>query len=248
MQQEAALELAEVRAALMVAMHPDDIESWCAGTVAALTARGARVAYLVLTSGDKGSPDPLADPREIAAVREAEQVAAAALLGVDEVTFLRYPDGEISDGPELRHRIAAVIRRVRPDLLLTFDPWQPYAFHRDHREGSTAALAAAYPLARRPDPSPGPADERGPHAVRAAWLYLTDRPDRFVDIDPTFEANVAARLVHASQTGDPPALAAAYRERAATTGARVDLALAEAFHEVTFPAPGDEWREAMTGA
>ena len=124
--------------ALAVAMHPDDLESWCAGTVAALTARGARVAYLVLTSGDKGSADPLADPRELAAVREAEQLAAAALLGVRDVTFLRYPDGEVSDSPALRRRIAAVIRRVRPDLLLTFDPWQPYAFHRDHREGRNA--------------------------------------------------------------------------------------------------------------
>ena len=228
-------------------MHPDDIESWCAGTVAAFTARGARVTYLVLTSGDKGSPDPLADPREIAAVREAEQLAAATLLGVDEVTFLRYPDGEVSDSPELRHRIAAVIRRVRPDLLLTFDPWQPYAFHRDHREGSAAALAAAYPLARRPGPLPG-LTACGPHAVRAAWLFLTDRPDRFVDISPPFEAKVAARVAHASQTGDPAALAAAYRERAATTGAHVGLALAEAFHEVVFPAPGQEWLSAVTGA
>ena len=229
-------------------MHPDDIESWCAGTAATLAARGARVAYLVLTSGDKGSPDPLADPREIAAVREAEQLAAATLLGVDEVTFLRYPDGEVSDSPELRHRIAAVIRRVRPDLLLTFDPWQPYAFHRDHREGSAAALAAAYPLARRPGPWRGPADERGPHAVRAAWLFLTDRPDRFVDIGPTFEAKVVARVAHASQTGDPASLAAAYRARAAALGEPAGLALAEAFHEVTFPAPGQEWLNAVLGA
>ena len=233
-----------MRAALAVAMHPDDIESWCAGTVAALTTRGARVAYLVLTSGDKGSPDPLADPREIAAVREAEQLAAAALLGVDDVTFLRYPDGEVSDNPELRRRITAAIRRVRPDLLLTFDPWQPYAFHRDHREGSAAALAAAYPLARRPDPSPAPAPECDSHAVRAAWLFLTDRPDRFVDVGPTCGAKVAARVVNASQTGDPAVLAAAYRERAARVpaepGAPAGLALAEPFHEVTFPAPGEE--------
>ena len=238
--------------ALAVAMHPDDIESWCAGTVAALTARGARVAYLVLTSGDKGSPDPLADPHELAAVREAEQLAAAALLDVRDVTFLRYPDGELSDSPELRRRIAAVIRRVRPDLLLTFDPWQPYAFHRDHREASAAALAAAHPLARRPGPSSGPASEREPHAVRAAWLFLTDRPDRFVDIGPTFEAKVAARVAHVSQMGDPAALAAAYRERAARVpaerGAPAGLALAEAFREVTFPAPGHDWLGAVTGA
>src|SRR5205823_1562652 len=72
-----AVEPEEVGCALAVAMHPDDIEAWCAGTVAALVGRGARVAYLLLTSGDKGSADPLADPRRIAATREAEQRDAA---------------------------------------------------------------------------------------------------------------------------------------------------------------------------
>ncbi len=230
------MELAEVRSALAVAAHPDDIESWCAGTVAALTARGARVAFLLLISGDKGSPDPLADPRRVAEGREVEQRAAARVLGVSDLTFLRRPDGELTDDRPLRRAIAAQIRRVRPDLLLTFDPWRPYAFHRDHREGPLAALAAAF-MAVRPGPLPGPADTPPlpPHATHAAWLFLTDRPDRFVDIGEGFAVKVAARLAHASQTGDPAALERAFRERAAALGAPRGLALAEAFHEVRFP-------------
>ncbi len=168
------MELAEVRSALAVAAHPDDIESWCAGTVAALTARGARVAFLLLTSGDKGSPDPLADPRRVAEGREVEQRAAARVLGVSDLTFLRRPDGELTDDRPLRRAIAAQIRRVRPDLLLTFDPWRPYAFHRDHREGPLAALAAAF-LAARPATRPG-----GHPSAAAARdqrrLALPDRP------------------------------------------------------------------------
>ncbi len=243
------MELGEVGSALAVAAHPDDIESWCAGTVAALLARGARVAYLLLTSGDKGSPDPLADPRRVAAVREAEG-RAARILGVSDLTFLRRPDGELTDDPPLRLAIAAQIRRVRPDLLLTFDPWRPYAFHRDHREGAFAALAAAT-LAARPGPLPGRADDPAlpPHATRAAWLFLTDRPDRFVEISATFAAKVAARLAHASQTGDPAALERAFRERDTALGAPRGLALAETFHEMSFPrgragaAPAGAWCE-----
>jgi LmbE family N-acetylglucosaminyl deacetylase len=230
------VELDEVRSALAVAAHPDDIESWCAGTLAALMARGARVAFLLLTSGDKGSADPLAVPAQIAATREAEQLAAAEILGVRDVVFLRRGDGTLADSPALRKAIAGEIRRVRPDLLFAFDPWEPYAFHCDHRESALAALAAAYPLARRPGP-----DGAAPHAVRAAWLFHTSRPDRFVDITATFEARVAARAAHASQTRDPAALDRTWRERAAATGAPAGLALAEAFHEVVFPPPGADW-------
>lgn len=212
-----------MRAALVVAAHPDDAESWCAGTVAALVGRGARVAFLLLTSGDKGTADPLADPRRVAARREAEQRAAGRILGVRDLTFLRLPDGEVADSPALRAAIGAQIERVRPDLLLTFDPWRPYAFHNDHREAGFAALAAAFP------PPAGP---------RAAWLFNTDRPDRLVDIGATFPAKVAARVAHASQTGDPAVLARRFRERAAATGAVAGLALAESFHELAFPADG----------
>ena len=153
---EDAVELDEVRSALAVAAHPDDIESWCAGTLAALKARGARVAYLLLTSGDKGSADPLAVPAQIAATREAEQLAAAAVLGVRDVVFLRRGDGTLADAPALRAAIATEIRRVRPDMLLAFDPWEPYVFHCDHRESALAGLAVAPPPARRATP-PAPA-------------------------------------------------------------------------------------------
>lgn len=227
----------DARRVLAVALHPDDLESWCAGTLARFVARGARVAYLVVTSGDKGSADPQAEPGRLAATREAEQLAAAALLGVHDVTFLRYPDGEVTDSLPLRAAIAAAIRRVRPDLLLTFDPWTPYTFHGDHREGSLAALAAAYPLAARPGPLPSPhaGAPAAPHATRAAWLFHTSRPNRYVDITATFDRKVAARAAHASQTGDVARLTDTFRERAAAIGAAAGLPLAEAFHEVRFP-------------
>lgn len=227
------MELREVRSALLVVAHPDDIEAFCAGTAVSLVAQGARVAFLLLTSGDKGSADPLADPRQIAATREAEQRAAARVLGVDDLTFLRLPDGEVTDTLALRAAIAAQIRRVRPDLLITFDPWRPYAFHNDHRQTGFVALAAIV-TAARPGPLPGESDRREPHQTRAAWLFNTESPDRFIDTGATLDTKIAARLAHASQTADPAALARNYRRRDAECGATAGLDHAEAFHEMIF--------------
>jgi LmbE family N-acetylglucosaminyl deacetylase len=221
----------EFQSALAVVAHPDDVESLCGGLVALLRANGARVAYALLTSGDKGSADPRADPRQVAARREAEQLAAAHLIGINEVTFLRWPDGEVADDPATRAAIAQEIRRTQPDLLLTFDPWHPYAFHNDHRQCGFAALAAVMTLARRP----GPPDNAPPHTPRAAWLFSTPRPNQYVDIATVIDRKIAIRQAHASQMSDPEALARSFRERAANTGKPYNLALAETYREVRFP-------------
>lgn len=226
-----------VQAVLAIAMHPDDLESWCGGTLSRLVAEGARVAYLVVTSGDKGSADPRADPRRVGAQREAEQIEAARLLGVVDVTFLRHADGEVEDTMALRLAIAQEIRRWRPQVVMTFDPWAPYTFHHDHREGSLATLAAAFPLAGRPGPLPG--DGAGqvaaPHATEAAWLFNSPRANRIVDVTAHAPRKIAARLAHASQVGDAGALAAAYIARMRSTGEPANVAAGEAFHVICFP-------------
>lgn len=226
-----------VQSVLAVALHPDDLESWCGGTLARFVADGARVAYLVVTSGDKGSADPRADPRAVAARREAEQIEAARLLGVRDVTFLRYGDGEVEDSMALRAAIAREIRRWRPQVLMTFDPWAPYTFHHDHREGSLAALAAAFPMAASRGPLPGDgADERAaPHATEEAWLFNSPRANRVLDVTPFAPRKIAARLAHASQVGDASALTAAFTARMRATGEQINAAAGEAFHVVSFP-------------
>lgn len=228
------------RSVLVVIAHPDDIEALCGGTVALLAGAGARISYLVLTSGDKGSPDPLIDPRTLGATREAEQRAAAALLGIDDVVFLRYHDGEVADDLPTRAAVAAQMRRVRPDLLIAFDPWHDYTFHNDHRQSGLVALAAARTLARRSGPANGVdgavvAALTPPHTIPEAWLFLTAQPNLVFDIAPTIERKVAARLAHASQAADPAAVARGVRARAESSGAPYGLALAEGFHAVRFP-------------
>jgi LmbE family N-acetylglucosaminyl deacetylase len=226
--------------ALVVVAHPDDVESLCGGTIALLREAGVKVAYLLLTSGDKGSPDPQIDPRALAATREAEQLAAAQLLGIDDVVFLRRLDGEVADDLPTRAAVAAQIRRVRPDLLITFDPWHHYTFHNDHRQCGLVALAAARTLACQSGPTAGLdgatlLPHAPPHRIPDAWLFNTDSPNLVFDIAPVIERKVAARVAHACQTADPAATARGVHQRAATVGAPYNLAFAEAFHAVRLP-------------
>jgi LmbE family N-acetylglucosaminyl deacetylase len=218
---------------MVVAAHPDDMESWCAGTLARSIGAGATVRLLLVTSGDKGSADPHDTPADVAARREREALEAARRLGIAEVAFLRHPDSEVEDRRDLRGQIVAHIRRWRPAVLFTHDsehPFPPYLAHRDHRVVGRAALDAVYPLARdRLSFLEQAAEGLEPHAVAAVWLFAGERPDSYVDISAGFERKVAARLAHESQTKDPEALRQAWRERAARIGAEAGLPLAEAF-------------------
>lgn len=222
------------RTCLVIAAHPDDAESWCAGAVATLVMNGWRAAYVLCTSGEKGTANPAKDPARVAARREAEQIAACQLVGAQAPTFLRLPDGGLEDDAHLRGLLVRAIRQWQPALLLTHDPvhpWPPYTAHRDHRIAGRVALDAAYPYARDPLHFPEQLRDEGlaPHAVPEVWLFCSERPDHLVDIAAGLEAKIAARLAHASQTADPAALAAAWRARAEETGRPHGIALAEAF-------------------
>ena len=218
---------------MAIAAHPDDIESWCAGTLAIAIDRGADVRLLLVTSGEHGSDDPRAEPQEIAERREGEARAAAHLLGIHEVAFLRYPDGDVENTRALRADLVAWIRRWQPSVLFTHDPehpWPLYVSHPDHRAVGRAALDAVYPLAR--DRLAFPEHLQSgflPHAVGDVWLYASSVADTYVDITGGFDRKITARLAHASQTPDPIDLPESWRARASDIGSPIGLALAEAF-------------------
>ncbi len=218
---------------MAVAAHPDDIERWCAGTLAHAIDRGATVRLLLVTSGEAGSSDPHATRERVSAQREREAESAAHLLGIAEVVFLREPDGAVENTAPLRRALVRWIRCWQPSVLFTFDPEYPdppYLNHRDHRMVGRAALDAVYPLAR--DRLAFPDLEAGglpPHVVNTVWLFASARATAYVDIASTFERKLSARLAHESQVVDPATLAERWRLSAATTGAPVALAVAEAF-------------------
>ena len=194
-----------VERVLVVTAHPDDVDFGAAGTVAAWTAAGVRVAYCIATFGDAGGFDDT--PRaEMPVLRESEQRAAAAAVGVTDVTFLGYPDGRLYVTHELRRDITRQIRRVRPQVLLTSTPERNYQriapSHPDHLAVGEAALCAVYPDARNPFAHPELLAEEGLAAwtVPEVWLMGGQRADRWVDITEVFDRKLAALRAHVSQT------------------------------------------------
>lgn len=221
---------------LVVAAHPDDVERWCAGTIALAADAGAAVTIALVTSGEHGTADPTESPLRVAARREAEAQTAAKILGVREVVFLRQPDGHVENSAELAEILVALIRRVRPFAVFTHDPEHPlppYIAHRDHRRTGRAVLDAIYPLARDPLTYPDQLDAGlTPHAVREIWLFASAVADCFVDIGPMIERKVAARLAHLSQTPNPAELPERWRLFAARDGAPAALLAGEAFTRI----------------
>lgn len=215
---------------MLVVAHPDDSEFGAAGTVARLTSEGKRVIIIQVTSGNKGTTDPHADTNEVAKYREAELTEAARRLNVDHVEFLRCPDGELMPDLELREKIVRMIRTWRPDVIITHDPFRPYALHGDHRATGLATTDAVYPTAR--DPLYFPEHFQAglePHKTAELWYFGADEPDKFIDITGTFDRKIDALRAHKSQVGDGPELVERLRERHVELAKDQEYELAEAF-------------------
>jgi LmbE family N-acetylglucosaminyl deacetylase len=204
---------------MVIGAHPDDPEFGCAGTVIKWAQAGKSITYVLLTSGDKGSRGPDVRPGQLAALREAEQRAAAAELGVEQVIFLHYPDGLLQNTLDLRRRVCELLRQHQPHILVTIDPWRRYQLHPDHRAAGLVALDAIY-AAREWYIFPEQlVDEAEPWRVKEAYLFWTDNADYWEDITCCIEARIAALMHHTSQVGaDPEKLAERVRERARKTG------------------------------
>jgi LmbE family N-acetylglucosaminyl deacetylase len=189
--------------AMVVVAHPDDAEFTVAGTAAAWAKAGCRVIYVLCTDGNAGSIDPDMDPQELARIRRAEQRAACSTLGVSEVVFLGYDDGQLEPTLELRRELVRAIRQYKPEVVISWDPTRvldgDYINHPDHRAAAQAALDAAVPASAMPLLWP----EVGPmHRVRQVYVYDHDQPNTWVDITETIGQKIAALRQHVSQMGD----------------------------------------------
>ena len=206
--------------ALVIMAHPDDPEFFCGGTVALWARAGCHVTYVVITRGDKGSDAPDMTPERLTDLRMAEQRAAAALLGVKEVVFLGYHDGELYPDMRLREDLVRQIRLHRPDAVVLPDPTTYFVGdsrinHPDHRAAGEAALAAVFPIARgRLNFPQHEADGLAPHSVYHVFVAGPHDSNHQVDISEVFDLKIAAILAHKSQIADPAALEARLRERA----------------------------------
>ncbi|HEV8571876.1 MAG TPA: PIG-L deacetylase family protein [Actinomycetota bacterium] len=190
--------------AVIVFAHPDDAEFLCGGTVATWAKGGTDVHYVCATDGSAGWNGPDLTRDEIARIREAEMREAADVLGVRSVTFLGFVDGTLEPNLELRRAVTREVRRLRPDVLLTFEPtlWsgRRYVNHPDHRAIGEAVLAVVACDAPTRPQFPELLDEGlEPHKVPRLWLPTFDGADTFVDISDTIELKIEALHRHKSQ-------------------------------------------------
>jgi len=227
--------------AMVIVAHPDDAEFTVAGTVAAWTAAGCRVTYVICTDGNTGSHEPGMTRDRLADIRRAEQRAASAALGVDEVVFLGYDDGQLQPTLDLRRDLVRVIREHKPEALIAWDPTSllisdEYINHPDHRAAAQAALDAVAPASAMPLLWP---ETGAPHRVSQVYIFGADKPNVWVDVTQTIERKIAALKQHASQMKDwdPTEMV---KEWGAETGQEKGLAYAESYRVITFPgAPSD---------
>jgi len=210
----------EVERGLVVVAHPDDIDFGAAGTIAGWTDAGIAVTYLLVTTGDAGGFDDAVVRSDLPAMRQAEQRTAAAVVGVTDVRFLGHPgpdgqpngdlqpDGFVEVTPALRRDISRVIRRVRPQRVLTTSPeWyleRMPACHPDHMHTGEATLRAVYPDARNPYAHVELLREEGlaPWTVREIWVQAGRATNHVVDVTANLDRKMAALSAHTSQFPD----------------------------------------------
>ena len=199
--------------------------------------QGREVVYVVCSNGDKGSSDPDMTSERLAEIRQREQQEAARVLGVREVVFLGYPDGGLEDTPVFRGALVRLIRKYRPEVVITADPYRKYLWHRDHRITGRVTLDAVFPYARDHLSYPEhKAEGLEPHAVKEVLLWGSEEPDTFMDISDTFEVKMAALGCHASQVGQYwHIIEERMKDRAGKMGETHGLPLAEAFRRVELP-------------
>jgi LmbE family N-acetylglucosaminyl deacetylase len=190
---------------LVVVAHPDDIDFGTAGTVATLTEAGSHVAYCLATSGEAGDDDMTVPAEQLAAMREGEQTAAAAEVGVTDLHWLHHPDGAVVADMGLRRDISRIIRIERPNVVITQSPernWDRiYGSHPDHLAAAEATMAAVYPDSRNPRAHPELLEEgHKPHTVDKVWV-MGLKPNLTVDVTDVFDRKIAALQAHHSQTG-----------------------------------------------
>ena len=236
------------RSALVVTPHPDDAEGGCGATMARWIAEaGTKVVVLMSTNGNKGTGDRAMTPQRLAATREVEQQNAADILGVSEVVFLRYGDGELEDTIKYRGEVVREIRRHKPEVVFCIDPYRVTSHtHRDHRHSGQVALDAAYSYAWSRLDYPEQIQEEGleTHQVREALLWGSERPDTFIEItEDHIRLKAEALTAHESQMGTrtPSVRMERFTEGCRNQGARCGVEYAEGFRRIEFDLGSDEW-------
>ncbi len=239
---------------LVIVAHPDDIEFSCSGTVARWVKHGAKAVYVLVTSGDVGIAERGMTKHRAMEIRETEQRAAAHVCGVEEVVFLREPDGMVQATLDLRKKLVREIRRYRPEVVITSDPtvlWagSGYINHPDHRAVALAAVDAIFPAAGQPNLFEElEAEGLQAHKPRKVYVNSWGDAEVYINIEETIDLKIAALREHKSQMRDwdPEPMV---REWAAERGKGKEMPYAESYRVVTLESDEDwaKWKGLVVG-
>ncbi|TMC84671.1 MAG: PIG-L family deacetylase [Chloroflexi bacterium] len=227
---------------MVVSAHPDDPDFGAGGSVARLADGGAEVTYVIVTDGAQGGEDPTQKDSELVAIRQREQKAAAKVLGVKKIEFLGYKDGHLSPDLKLRRDIVRMIRKHKPELVITHIPGRVLdapmgGSHPDHLAVGEATMAAVYPDSRNPRAFRSLLKEGfAPHEVKEVWIPFWTLGDYLVDITPTLDRKIEALRKHKSQVSKPGRewdFEKFMRKRHRDVGKRAGYQYAESFKRIT---------------
>jgi LmbE family N-acetylglucosaminyl deacetylase len=223
------------RRILCISAHPDDNEFTIAGSAAAWAREGREVTFCLVTSGGAGTNEHTRDHTGLVPIRERESWDAAKILGVKDLVFLGYEDGALEPTLAMRRDLTRVIRRCRPDVVVSGDPtvrWygSEYLNHPDHRAVASAALDAVFPSAETRAIFRELLDEGlEPHKVKQVLMTGSLQPDTWFDIGDTLALKCAALHAHVSQVGPGKRIDGMLRAWARRDGKRAGVKYAEAY-------------------
>jgi len=246
-QESTEFDIATVKTCLTVCAHPDDAEYYAGGLIKQLSDRGVQIHAVYATSGDKGNWALLQKsiqeethkrylPSEMGPIREREIPVSNKALGISSFEVYRFLDSDLFDNRSaLVEKICKTIRTIKPDLVLSFDPWKKYELHADHRVISFACLDALLAAENNnfylDQLDAGLKPHKAPHVL----LYHTDAPNYVVPLSPdNLQAKINALQQYASQYLDPTTISKEVQSEAEKIAKRVDkaCALAEEFHYI----------------
>jgi LmbE family N-acetylglucosaminyl deacetylase len=228
---------------LVILAHPDDPEFFCGATLARWARAGHAVTYYLLTCGDKGYNDRTKvediSSDDLCAVRHKEQDAAAHVVGAQAVHWLDRPDGYLVPDMELRREVVRIIRRMKPDILVTCDPQTLFATyglnHPDHRAAGQVVLDAVFPAAGNAAYFPELMTEGyAPHMPKEIWCSLTHAPTVKLDITDMWPTKLEAILKHESQIQDASKFLERMKNRRTEASTDEDPRYEEAFRVINY--------------
>jgi LmbE family N-acetylglucosaminyl deacetylase len=187
---------------LSIQPHPDDTDIAAGGTMVKLARNSCQIIYVTVTDGGAGTAERSLSWESVVSIRRKEQESAAKILGVSKLIWLNYRDSELEQTMELRSKLIMLIRKFKPDLVLTVDPWLRYEAHPDHRVTgiavSEASLLSGFPNINHVDLLNG----LEPHTPNFIAYYWSEKPNVYVDITKWIDIKFKAIMEHSSQLSD----------------------------------------------